>query len=133
VQRSKTPLKGGAIFVATCLEHGPGLLAEHAGRQLAAELLGLGDTTLHDAIGKLTATATGDARAQVLLLGTFLSALEGRTPKDAWRNAASHYNPVPGAAEYLRFLSANGYALSEIERVVTGERNSEGVYAEISS
>jgi hypothetical protein len=51
-----------------------------------------------------------------------LAALEGRTPKDAWRTATSRFNPVPGAAEYLRFLSANGYALSEIERVVTGDR-----------
>jgi ParB family chromosome partitioning protein len=131
VQRSKNPLKGGTVFVATCLEHGPSLLAEHTGRQLATALLGLRDTTLRDAIGKLT--ATGDARAQVLLLGMVLAALEGRTPKDAWRTAASRFNPVPGAAEYLRFLAANGYPLSAIERVVTGERTSEGVYAEISS
>jgi hypothetical protein len=28
---------------------------------------------------------------------------------------------VPGPAEYLRFLAANGYALSAIEQVITGE------------
>ena len=42
--------------------------------------------------------------------------------KDAWRNAASNYRSVPGAVEYLGFLDANGYPLSPIEQVVTGDR-----------
>ena len=117
MQRSKTPVKGAAVFVATCLERGPSLLVEHGGRQIVGELLGLGDTSLRAAIAKLG--AGGDARAQVVLLAMVLAALEGRTPKDAWRNAASNYQPVPGAAEYLRFLAANGYPLSPIEHVVT--------------
>jgi hypothetical protein len=33
----------------------------------------------------------------------------------------------------LRFLAANGYALSAIEQVITGEKDSEGVYQEFSS
>ena len=126
----KTPVKGAAVFVATCLEHGPGLLVEHAGRQIAGELLGLGETPLREAVNKLS--ATGDARAQVLLLGMVLAALEGRTPKDAWRAAPGDYRPVPGPAEYLRFLAANGYALSAIEQVITGERDAEGLYGELA-
>jgi ParB family chromosome partitioning protein len=122
----KTPIKGAAVFVATCLERGPGLLADHAARQIVGELLGLGETPLHEVIGKLTGTA--DARAQVLLLGMVLAALEGRTPKDGWRETAGIYKPTPGAAEYLRFLAANGYALAPIELVVIGERSAEDVY-----
>jgi ParB family chromosome partitioning protein len=126
----KTPVKGAAVFVATCLEQGPGLLVEHAGRQIAGELLGLGETPLRAAVGKLP--ATGDARAQVLLVGMVLAALEGRTPKDAWRGAPGIYRPAPGPAEYLRFLAANGYALSAIEQVITGERDAEGAYRELA-
>ena len=57
-----------------------------------------------EAIAKLT--AAGDGRAQVLLLGMVLAALEARTPKDAWRHAPSSFRPAPGVAEYLRFLAA---------------------------
>jgi len=42
----KAPVKGAAVFVATCLERGPGLLADHAGRQVIAELLSLGQASL---------------------------------------------------------------------------------------
>ena len=34
------------------------------------------------------------------------------------------------SGEYLTFLVANGYQLAEVERVIVGERNSEGVYSE---
>jgi ParB family chromosome partitioning protein len=111
------------VFVATCLEQGPGLLVEHAGRQLTVELLGLAETPLREAIDKLP--ASGDGRAQVLLLGMVLAALEACTPKDTWRD-------VPGPAEYLRFLAANGYALSAIEQVIAGERDAEGAYRELA-
>ena len=63
------------MFVATCLERGPGLLADHAGRQVIAELLSLGQASLRDTVTTLAATA--DARAQVRLLGMVLAALEG--------------------------------------------------------
>jgi ParB family chromosome partitioning protein len=116
------------VFVATCLERGPGLLVDHAGQQTVGELLGLEQASLHDTVTKLAGTA--DARAQVLLLAMVLAALEGRTPKDAWRDTAGSYKPAPGAAEYLAFLSANGYPLSAIEQVLIGERDSEAVYEE---
>jgi hypothetical protein len=47
-----------------------------------------------------------------------------------WRDGASNFKPVPGAVEYLRFLAANGYGLSPIELVVTGERTADVVYQE---
>lgn len=122
----KTPVKGAAVFVTGCLERGPGLLAEHSARHLAGELLGLDDVGA--AVSRLT--ATGDARAQVLLLGMVLAALEGRTPKDAWRHTGSRFTPAPGAADYLRLLTAHGYPLAPIEQVVTGERTADDVYSE---
>jgi ParB family transcriptional regulator, chromosome partitioning protein len=126
----KTPVKGAAVFVATCLEAAPGLPADYAGQQVIGELLGLGDGTLEAAIQKLAPSA--DARAQVLVLGMVLAALEGRTPKDAWRHAEATWTPKPGPAEYLRFLAANGYTLSAIERVITGEREADAVHAELA-
>ncbi|KUI34195.1 ParB N-terminal domain-containing protein [Mycobacterium sp. GA-2829] len=120
----KTPAKGTTVFVARCLEQGPGLLTDHNARHLAADLLGVDD--LRATLTRLT--TTGDARAQVLLLGMALAALEGRTPKDAWRHAHSGYAPTPGAAEYLRFLAGHGYPLAPIEQVVTGERTADDVY-----
>lgn len=43
-----------------------------------------------------------------------------------------NYRPVPGPEEYLRFLAANGYALSAIEQVITGERVVEDLYRELA-
>lgn len=126
----KTPVKGTAVFVATCLDVGPGLLADHAGQQIVGELLGLGEDSVGAAIAKLAPHA--DARAQVVLLGMVLAALEGRTPKDAWRETIATWTPKPGPANYLRFLAANGYTLSPIERVVIGERKADDVYAELA-
>jgi ParB family transcriptional regulator, chromosome partitioning protein len=95
----KTPVKGAAVFVATCLDAAPRLLADHAGQQIVEELLGLGDESLCSAVAKLAPTA--DARAQVMVLGMVLAALEGRTPKDAWRHVDAEARPdrlsaVPG-------------------------------------
>ena len=126
----KTPVKGAMVFVATCLERGPGLLVDHAARHIVAELLGHADTSLHEAVAKLA--PAGDGRAQVLLLGMVLAALEGRTPKDAWRDAESSYKPRPGSAEYLRFLAANGYALAAIEEVLIGQRDADELYRELA-
>ena len=126
MQRRKTPVKGASVFIATCLTQGPDLLIDHTGEQLACELLGLGVTPLRSAAAQLG--DGGDSRAQVLLLGSVLAALETRTPQDAWRAAASRWNSTPGAAEYLRLLAAIGYTLAPIERVVIGERTSDDVF-----
>jgi ParB family chromosome partitioning protein len=66
---------------------------------------------------------TGDGRALVLL-GMVLATTEARTAKDAWRA------PQDITKTYLRFLDENGYPLSDIEAVILGTRNSEGVYSE---
>jgi hypothetical protein len=81
-----------------------GVLVDHAGQQIVGELLGLGDNPIRTAVAKLAATA--DGRAQVL--GMVLAALEGRTPKDAWRQANATWTPTPGPGRLLRFLAANG-------------------------
>jgi len=128
----KTLPKGGAIFTAQCLTRNPALISDHHADAVAAELLGVGDSR------KLRALAaelppTGDARAQVIILGLVLGALENRTPKDAWRQGGRGSRPWDspysvGSAEYLGFLTANGYPLSEVETVITGARSADAVY-----
>ena len=127
----KSVPKGAAIFVAQCLTCDKRLPDEYHGDEIAAELLGVADV---GAMKKLTAElgAGGDGRAQVILLALVLGALESRTPKDAWRHPggygwSSYYVQT---ALYLRFLAANGYTLSTVETVISGERNADDVYDE---
>ena len=74
----------------------------------------------------------GDGRAQVVALGLVLAGLESRCPKDAWRSGGANtaYRTGLSNADYLAFLEANGYVLSDIEQVIVGGRNSEGVFSE---
>ena len=84
------------MFVATCLERGPGLLVDHAGQQVVGELLGLGQASLHDTVTKLAGTA--DARAQVLLLGMVVAAhsrVAPRKTRGATRQEAISPRPAP--------------------------------------
>jgi ParB family chromosome partitioning protein len=130
VQRSKTPPKGAAVFVAECLARDKFLLDQHHGDETAAKLLGLGnDTGTRTGIRELVAGlgTGGDARAQVITLALVLGALEARTPKDAWRSSAAWGEHVK-SADYLRFLAANGYSLAAVEQVITGESTAEDVY-----
>lgn len=124
----KTPLKGAAMFVAQCLTRDQRLLEEYRGSAVAAELLGVADTP---AVKKLIADLgnSGDGRAQVIILGLVLGALEARTPKDAWRSgSAGGVGYHVGAADYLTWLALNGYRLSPIEDVITGARRADDVY-----
>ena len=107
--KRKTAPDGAALFVASALSHDGTLLGGHRGDQVAGELLG-GD--VRD--GALLDHAS-DNRAQVIVLGLTLGAMEAQTSKSAWR--------TPGAwtGKYLRFLAANGYGLSPVERVMIGE------------
>jgi ParB family transcriptional regulator, chromosome partitioning protein len=59
--------------------------------------------------------------------------------KDAWRHPAPlrqpgddriYYGHSVTSGDYLRFLAANGYALSRVEEVVTGTRTAEDAYDE---
>ena len=121
MQRSKTPPEGAAVFVAECLARDKFLLDQHHGDETAAELLRLDNSA---AIRKLVESlgSGGDARAQVITLALVLGSMEARTPKDAWRNARSGWltsGVKPG--EYLKFLAEQGYTLSAVEELITGD------------
>lgn len=115
----KTPPKGAALFIATQLTAHPDLLGGYRVMDTATELLGQNATEI---------TASNDARATVILLGLVLGALEAQTDKNAWRS--TRYNDH--ATAYLQFLHANGYELSEIETVVTGQRDADELFDSIS-
>ena len=75
----------------------------------------------------------------MIALGLVLGSLEARSGKDAWRQPAPvrepgedrlHYGRSFTSGDMLRFLAANGYALSAIEQVITGEKDSESVYTQ---
>ncbi len=119
------------------------LLVEHHGQGVTATILGLEPKGGEEgaAIRNLVTDLpeNGDARAQVIILATVLGALESRTLKDAWRHPA----PIRDIAEsrwgwevrmtsgdLLRYLAANGYTLSPIEQVITGDREADEVYNE---
>lgn len=117
----KTAPKGAALYLAEALVTRPDLFNDYHGQKLAPELLGLADNeTPKMAVAKLP--ATGDGRAQVILLGMVLATTEARTAKDAWRG------PQDITKTYLRFLEDNGYTLSDIEQVILGKRKADAVY-----
>lgn len=121
----KAAPKGSALFLAQVVATTPYLFDDYHGKQVAPELLGLEDNeTLEMAVSKLP--ASGDSRAQVILLGMVLSTMEARTSKDAWRSADSV------TKSYLRFLGENGYPLSDVEQVALGKRKSDALYRQIS-
>ncbi|ETZ38105.1 ParB/RepB/Spo0J family partition protein [Mycobacterium intracellulare] len=127
----KTPPKGAAIFVATCLAGDPYLLTHHNAQETTAELLGIERAAVAKQASELG--ANGDNRAQVITLALVLGALESATPKDAWRGAAHGYGPRVGSAGYLRWLAANDYPLAAVEEIITGTTDAETVYSEYLS
>ena len=61
----------------------------------------------------------------MIALGLVLGSLESRAGKDAWRNPAPvrepgddriYYGHSVTSGDYLRFLAANGYTLSAVEK-----------------
>lgn len=121
----KTTPKGAGLYLADVIVNRPDLFSDYHGQNLAPELLGLADSeTTQMAVAKLL-PATGDGRAQVILLAMVLAATEARTAKDAWRG------PQDITKTYLRFLEANGYALSDIEQVIVGMRDADAVYRRV--
>lgn len=125
----KTLPKGAGIFIATCLVREPRLVTEYYGTTAAAELLGV---TEGEAMRQLVEDLppTGDGRALVVTLAIILGGLEARATKDAWRSGGrqQYLRYSVGTAEYIAFLAANGYELSDIERVITGERTADDLY-----
>ena len=132
MQRSKTPPKGAAIFVAGCLARDKFLLDQYHGDDTAAELLGLDNSAAIRALVETLGTG-GDARAQVITLALVLGSMEARTPKDAWRSGSSAFMSCVTPGEYLKWLAAQGYPLSPVEEVITGDRTADAVYDEQSS
>ena len=139
----KTPPKGAGLFVADALARDAHLMVEHHGASVTASILGTdakgGDESA--AIRKLVKglPENGDARAQVVILAIVLGALETRTPKDAWRQPEPirdetesrwSYGHRMTSGDLLRYLAANGYILSPIEQVITGDRTADEVYDE---
>jgi len=55
-------------------------------------------------------------RARVLVLAQVLGGYEDRTDRGDWRRVRDH------AARYLRFLAANGYERSKVERRACGDQ-----------
>lgn len=89
------------------------------GNRLAHDLLGLPDQAptlgrrapaMVELVGK-----TSDARAQMIALGLVLAAYEEATNRNCWRSVSD------STARYLRYLEANGYELSTVERRACGE------------
>ena len=81
--RKKTPPKGAAIFIATCLTREPALINDYHAAAVTTDLLGIeSSSTLVKMVKDLP--PTGDGRAQVITLAVVLCALESRTPEDAW-------------------------------------------------
>jgi ParB family transcriptional regulator, chromosome partitioning protein len=137
----KTLPKGAGIFVADALTRDAHLLTEQHGPAVSGEILGVKADGGYDgaAVRKLVTDLpeNGDGRAQVVTLAIVLGALEARTPKDAWRHPAPvrdlsasqwGWDRRLTSGDLLRFLAANGYDLSPIEQVVTGERTADEVY-----
>lgn len=123
----KTSPKGAAVFVADCLARDKFLLTQHDGDNTAAESLGLGSGGgIRELVKSLG--AGGDGRAQVITLALVLGSLEARTPKDAWRGATNTWGQHVTSADYLKFLAANGYVLSEVEKIIVGEATADDVY-----
>jgi hypothetical protein len=109
----KTRPKGAASFVADCLARDSYMLTQHNRDEVAAELLGIDAAKVHAAVSDLPASS--DNRALVIALGLVLGALEARTGKDAWPNAAPvrepgddriYYGHSVTSGDYLRFLAA---------------------------
>lgn len=125
----KTPPKGAALFVAAQLAAHPHLLGGAHASSIAGQLLGLPE---HSPIAKAVTDLppTGDGRAAVIMLGLVLGAMEAETPKDAWRSGGGYYGY---AKTYLQFLAANGYDLSDIEKVITGALKADKLYDKITS
>jgi ParB family transcriptional regulator, chromosome partitioning protein len=86
-------------------------------------------------VAKLVADlpANGDGRAQVITLALVLGALESRTPKDTWRNGTPSWSHHASSADYLCWLAANDYPLAAVEEVITGAKDSDGVFSEYCS
>ncbi|MBW4818134.1 MULTISPECIES: ParB/RepB/Spo0J family partition protein [Rhodococcus] len=110
----KTPPKTAAAYVATTLARDPGLISEYKAAESLGELLGFKGYYPGRELAEQVAKAS-EARAQVLLLALVIAAQESRMVKDAWRSKPKN------ADQYLSFLMEQGYTLSAVEEIITGQ------------
>jgi ParB family chromosome partitioning protein len=106
----KTPPKGSAVFIAAELAHGSHALhkaLDYNGDAMLCQLLGV----KHSAEVVAAAERATDARAQVLALAFVLAALEASLDTSSWQR------PEARTGRYLTFLAANGYTLSDVEKL----------------
>lgn len=108
--------KGTAGFIATAIALDADVLASAGGNTLTADLLGCDSTPYgrNPALATLITDAS-DARAQVLALAQVLAGHEDATDRNDWRNVSDRIT------RYLRFIQAQGYPLSPVERRACGE------------
>jgi ParB family chromosome partitioning protein len=111
----KTPPKGAAVYLATELGHGPRQVSDALSKAngLAATLLGADENHSRKSVAGLGAAAT-DARAQVIALAVVLAAVEESTSVQTWRG------PDEATKRYFAFLAAQGYVLSDVEKLAAG-------------
>ena len=109
--------------MAECLARDSYTLTQHNRDEVTAELLGIEAAAIYKAVSDLPEGS--DNRALVIALGLVLGSLESRAGKDAWRNPAPvrepgddriYYGHSVTSGDYLRFLAANGYTLSAVEK-----------------
>lgn len=101
----KTAPKGTAEFIAAAIALGAWDGAEPTDHKAREVTRALGIDTSVEAVAKASA-----GRALVLVLAGYLAAYEAKTYRDDWRN------PKTCTRDYLGFLAANGYDLSEVEQ-----------------
>lgn len=111
----RTAPKGSAAFIARVLTEHPEVVASVSGSQLAAEWFGLQHAGYGYGTGwaALVDKAT-DGRAQMIALCRLLASLEKGTDRQSWRRV------MPATADYLNFIAAHGYDLSEVEKRAAG-------------
>jgi ParB family chromosome partitioning protein len=107
----KTPPTGTRRYIAESLIHGDHALRRglERGHPLARDLLGL-DTSGHGLADVLDGVS--EARAEVIALGSVLSATEDATGVHTWRS------PDRATRRYFDFLRGAGYQLSPLEQSI---------------
>ena len=89
--------------------------AIETGHALACDLLGATSGGGYGRRPALVEDKTTGPRAQVITLVLLLAAAEEATGTHSWRNVSAD------TATYLRWIEAQGYALSDVERRACGE------------
>lgn len=125
----RTPPKGAVAFIARQLTTSRDLLHRNKAEATAREMLG--HKVCDSELSELPEGSEG--RATVILLGQVLGALEAITPRDAWSRKPGTYSYSTHSKDYLTFLAAHGYQLSEIEQVITGDQSADDLYEKVST